>query len=94
MQAGQEIQSAAPVDVAKIEEFEGFGELTIGAGSNWTIVITALCLLDDPQVNRFLLAQKLRLSDRITKTRVFPREGMALPNGEVYQEPKEEVEEE
>ena len=84
---------APPVDVVKIEEFEDFGELTIGAGSNWTIVITALCLLDHPRINKFLLAQKLKLADRITKTKIFPREGMALPSGEVYQEPKEEVEE-
>jgi hypothetical protein len=27
------------------------------------------------------------MSDRITKTKIFPREGMALPDGETYKEP-------
>lgn len=86
-------QGVKPADVVKIEHFEGVGDLTIGTGSNWVILITALCLLDHPQVNKFFLAQKLRLTDRITKTNVFPREGMALPNGEVYEEPKDKLEE-
>ena len=59
-------------------------------GSNWNIIVTALCLQNHPQVNKFLLAQKLRLVDRITKTKIFTREGMALPNGETYTEDKKE----
>ena len=74
-------------DTTKIENFEGIGEITIGVGSNWHIIAVALCLLDHPQVNKFLLAQQLKLEDRITKTKIFPREGMALPGGEIYTEP-------
>jgi len=81
-----------PADVLKVENFEGFGELTIGVSSQMNIVVTALCLLDRPIVNKFFLAQKLKLTDRITKTKIFPRPGMALPNGEVYQEPEVESE--
>jgi hypothetical protein len=80
------------VDVARIEEFEGFGELTVGgSGDNWRIVMISLVLLDNPRLNQFLLANKLKLSDRITKTKIFPRDGMSLPGGEVYQSPSEEV---
>ena len=79
--------------VVVIENFEGVGEITIGVGSNWNIIVTALCLQNHPQVNKYLLAQKLKLGDRITKTRIFPREGMALPNGEIYKESTEEKKE-
>ena len=88
-----EMQSESPVEVLKVENFEGIGELTIGVGSNWHILTTALCLLNDPQVNKFLLAQKLKMSDRMTKTEIFPREGMALPNGEIYKEPTQTTKE-
>lgn len=80
-----ELQKPSPVETAKIENFEGIGEITIGVGSNWHIIAVALCLLNNPQINKYLLAQKLKLTDRITKTKIFPREGMALPGGEVYQ---------
>jgi hypothetical protein len=50
-----------------------------------------MALQDDPLVNSYFLAQKLKLSDRMTKTKIFPRDGMALPNGETYSEPQEEV---
>ena len=82
-----ELQSPSALETIAIETFEGIGEITIGVGSNWHILTVALCLLDNPQVNKFLLAQKLQLADRITKTQIFPREGMALPDGEVYHEP-------
>ena len=84
--------SETPADVLKMEHFEGIGELTIGVSSQMNLIVTALCLLDHPTVNKFFLAQKLRLSDRMTKTKIFPRPGMALPNGEVYQEPEVESE--
>ncbi len=82
-----ELQPPSPLETLKIESFEGVGELTIGIGSDKHILTVAIVLLNDPQVNKFLLVQKLNLSDRITKTKIFPREGMALPDGEVYHEP-------
>jgi hypothetical protein len=86
------MQPPSPLDTLRVEHFEGIGDLTIGVGSNWHIIAVALCLLNDPKINKFFLFQKLRLNDRITKTRIFPRDGMALPNGEVYTEPQTEVE--
>lgn len=83
------LQNPSPLDTLKIVNFEGIGDLTIGVGSNWHIIATALCLLNHPEINKFFLAQKLRLNDRITKTKVFPRNGMALPGGEVYEEQME-----
>ena len=80
-------QSEDPLAVAAVENFAGIGEITIGIGSNWHILTTALCLLNDPQVNKYLLAQKLKLTDRMTKTKIFPREGMALPDGQTYRAP-------
>lgn len=84
-------QPPNPAEMIKIENFDGVGELTIGVGSPGHIMVTALCLLNNPEVNKFFLAQQLKLVDRITKTKIFPRNGMALPNGEVYQEPQSEV---
>lgn len=86
-------QSPSPAEVIKIEHFEGIGDLTIGVGSNWQIIVTALCIQNHPQTNKFLLAQKLKLTDKMTKTQIFPREGMALPNGETYKEPMTEKKE-
>ena len=89
-----ELQPENPADVAKIEHFENIGDITIGVGTNWHIIATALCVLNDPNVNKFLLANKLKITDRITKTKIFPREGMSLPNGQVYSEPSiEEIKE-
>jgi hypothetical protein len=85
--ASSKPQSGGPLDIAAVENFEGIGEITIGVGSNWHILTTALCLLNHPTVNSYLLAQKLKLSDRMTKTKIFPREGMALPNGQTYHAP-------
>lgn len=69
------------------------GELTVGGTDRIErVLIAALANMNDPYVNEVLLAYKVRFSDRFTKTRIFPREGMSLPNGEVYSEPpKEEV---
>ena len=81
--------------IPTIQEFEGFGELTVGgsvaSGDTSRVVFTALSMLNHPIVNSYFLAQKLKLSDRMTKTNIFPRDGMALPNGETYSEPQEEV---
>jgi len=82
-----EMQPPSPLETVIIDKIEPIGELTIGVGNNWHIMMTAMCILDSPNVNKFLLAQKLKMSDRITKTKIFPREGMALPNGETYKEP-------
>ena len=88
-----EMQPPNPLETLIIEKIEPFGELVIGVGSNWHIMMTAMCALNDPNVNKFLLAQQLKMSDRITKTKIFPREGMALPNGETYKEPTQEKKE-
>ncbi len=86
-----EFTAEKPADDIKIVEFEGVGEITVGgASSNWYVIMVALCLQDDPQVNKYMLANKLRIVDRMTKTKVFPRAGMALPDGEVYEEPAAE----
>ncbi len=81
--------------IPTIQMFEGFGELTVGGsvsgGDSTRVVFTALAMLNDPMVNSYFLAQKLKLSDRMTKTRIFPRDGMALLNGETFSEPQEEV---
>jgi hypothetical protein len=37
-----------------------------------------------------MLSNKLKVVDRMTKTEIFPRDGMALPNGEVYEAPAAE----
>jgi hypothetical protein len=88
-----EFRADNPADAVTIVEFEGFGEITVGGtSSNWYLIAVALCLQDNPLVNKFLLANKLSIVDRMTKTKIFPRDGMALPNGEVYEAPaKEEV---
>lgn len=81
--------------IPTIQMFEGFGELTVGGsavgGDRTRVVFTALAMLNDPMVNSYFLAQKLKLSDRMTKTAIFPRDGMALPNGENFSEPQEEI---
>jgi len=68
-----------------IKEYPGFGELTIGTSDANKVIVTALCMLDDPRINQFFLDNKLKMTDRITKTAIFPREGMSLPVG-VYME--------
>lgn len=73
----------------KIKEYPNFGELTIGSSDVTKVIVTALCMLDHPLVNQYFLDNKLKLTDRITKTKIFPREGMRLLEG-VYHEPKEE----
>ncbi|MBD3260645.1 MAG: hypothetical protein GF334_03040 [Candidatus Altiarchaeales archaeon] len=82
-------------NIPTVQYFEGIGELTVGgaaaSGDVNRILFTSLAVLNNPTVNAYLLANKLKLSDRITKTKIFPRDGMPLPNGEVYQEPQEEV---
>lgn len=87
-----QFQSTNPADDMKVEKIEPLGELAVGGGSaNAQFLLTALCILDDPNLNKFFLVNKLKLRDRLTKTEIFPREGMALPNGEVYtaQQPEE-----
>lgn len=87
-------RSANEDNIPKVQEFEGFGELTVGgsvaSGDITRVLFTVIAMLDDPMVNSFLLANKLKMSDRITKTTIFPREGMSLPNGEVYSEQESE----
>lgn len=77
-----------------IQGFEGVGELAVGglvAGGDMNrLIFTALSLLNDPVVNSYLLANKVKMQDRVTNTRIFPRDGMPLPNGEVFSTPQEE----
>ena len=84
----------AEVAVPAVKEFAGIGELVVGGvagGSNINhILFTALVVQDNPQTNSYLLANKLSMADRFTKTVIFPREGMALPEGEVFEVPQEE----
>lgn len=67
-----------------VQAYPGIGEIVTGGSDATRVILTAICMLNDPQVNQYLLDCKLRLTDRITKTIIFPREGMALPNGYVY----------
>ncbi len=87
--------SASKDVIPTIKEFEGFGEITVGGsvagGDTNRVLFTALAVLNNPAVNSYLLANKLTLTDRVTKTRIFPREGMALIVGDVYNEPQAEV---
>ncbi len=76
-------------DALKVETIEPIGELTVGAGSvDYRFYLTALCVLNHPDVNNFFLKNKLKFKDRLTGTQIFPRDGMALPNGEVYKTPE------
>ena len=80
-------RSEDPLDIVAVENFEGIGEITIGVDDNWRTLMVSICLLNDPQVNKYLLLRKLKLSDRLTKTEIFPREGMSLPDGQTYHVP-------
>lgn len=66
------------------KNYPGFGELVVGGGDPLRVMLTAMCMLDNPQVNQFLLDHKLKMSDKLTKTQIFPREGMALPDGKNF----------
>ena len=81
--------------IPTVQYFKGIGDLTVGGsasgGDATRMLFNALAMLNNPMVNSYLLAQKLKLSDRMTKTKIFPRDGMALPNGESYSEPQVEV---
>ena len=80
--------------IPTVQVFEGIGELTVGgsvaAGDSLRLIFTAFAILDNPNVNSYLLANRVKIQDRMTKTRVFPRNGMSLPAGEVYIIPQEE----
>jgi hypothetical protein len=86
---GSDIKDAP---IPTVVDSTGFGELVVGNGDIAAVQMTALCLLDAPAVNKFLLGSNLRFSDRLTGTRIFPRENMSLPNGETYVAPKSEDE--
>ena len=82
-----------PVDALKTQNITNIGELTVGGTSEVNrVILLALANLNDPHVNEVLLAFQVKFSDRFTKTRIFPRENMSLPNGEVYKEPVTETE--
>ncbi len=81
--------------IPTIQEFEGFGEITVGGsvagGDINRIFMTMGVLQNNPIVNSFLLANKVKLVDRTTKNKLFPRDGMPLQHGETYEAPTEEV---
>ncbi len=74
------------MDIAtpQVVDIEGIGEIMAGHGSSNSIIVAALCMLNDPRINKYFLASQLKLDDRVTGTRVFPREGMLLPDGEIH----------
>lgn len=73
-------QDSIPV----IKHYEGFGELVTGSNDALKVLATAICMFDNPLVNQYLLDNQLKLQDRITKTQIFPREGMSLPQAQTY----------
>ncbi len=90
MQSGFQAKSSTnAADALKVVTVAPIGELTVGAGSaDSRFYLTALCILDNPDVNNFFLLNKLKFKDRLTGTQIFPRDGMALPNGESYKTPE------
>lgn len=77
-------RGASEETIPVVKSYPGFGELVTGGSDPTRVMLTALCMLNDPQVNQYLLDCRLRLSDRFTKTAIFPREGMSLPDGNAY----------
>jgi len=88
--------SAREEVLPEIKHFDGVGELAVGgsvSGGDYSRMLFICDILrNDPVVNSYLLANKLKLTDRVTKTKIFPREGMALPEGETYTEPEQGTE--
>lgn len=80
-------RSAGEKEIPVVRNYEGVGELVVGSSDATRVLVTAICLLNHPAVNQFLLDNKLKLQDRLTKTKIFPRDGMSLPNGEVFKSP-------
>lgn len=83
------VSEAVGTQRPKIKNYPGFGEITLGTSSHERIIFTALCMLNNPQVNQYLLDHQLKLIDNLTKTRIFPREDMTLPDG-IYMENTDE----
>ena len=77
-------KSAADTALPIIETYEEFGELSVGGNDVQKILVTALCMLNHPTVNKYFSDNKLKLKDRITGTVIFPRAGMAFPGGTLY----------
>ena len=75
--------------VPAVLNFEGIGEIMVSHGNATTALAVAMCLLNNPNVNKYFLASNLKLDDRLTGTRIFPREGMSLPEGETFNEKEE-----
>lgn len=74
-------------DDLKVQSITNLGEVTVGGTADvQRVILAALANMNDPLVNEVLLAFKVKFSDRFTKTAIFPREGMSLPDGEIYRE--------
>jgi len=71
-------------------DIEGIGEVVAGHGNATTTLVVGMCALNNPQVNQYFLASNLHLSDRLTGTQIFPRDGMSMPDGGSYVEKTED----
>lgn len=67
-----------------ILDVEGIGEVMVGHADVQATLMLAACAQNNPTINQILLASNLKFTDRTTGTKIFPREGMPLPNGEIY----------
>jgi len=83
------------LDAVKVQKLSNVGEVVVGGvkAADPTrqlqfVFLTTLANMNNPEVNEALLAYGIKFSDIFTKTKIFPRDGMVLPNGAVYQEPK------
>ena len=74
--------------VPAVKTYEGIGELVVGVSSAERVIAVALCMLNHPLINQYFLDNNVRFQDRLTKTQIFPRNGMALPDGHVYIAPE------
>lgn len=86
-------QGTRAPDKIKIRTLTNIGEVVVGGVSTpdpilqrMYVILLALINTNDPFVNEALLAQDVKFLDRFTKTKIFPRVGMALPNGQTYTE--------
>ena len=86
-----------PAENITTQNLTNIGEVMVGGLSTadpvlqrMYVILLALINMNDPFANEALLAQKVKFSDRLTGTKIFPRPGMALPNGQTYTEPEVE----
>lgn len=81
---GAKITEDADAPQIKVVDIEGIGEVMVGHGDAQATLMLVDCARNDPTTNQILLASNLKFTDRITGTKIFPREGMAMPEGKSY----------